>query len=114
MPNTTQEYFTALPSDRRTILDALQHLILSLYPDATIDMQYKMPTYHAGDGWVALANQKDHVSLYTCGESHLVEFKQKHPDIKTGKGCINLKPIDDLPLEDIEQVVGHAIEHPKG
>jgi uncharacterized protein YdhG (YjbR/CyaY superfamily) len=106
-------YFDAVPKERRSVVDALHALILRLYPDATVDMQYRMPTYHAGDGWVAIANQKHYVSLYTCGAHHLAEFKQKHPQIKTGKGCINFKCSDTLPLEDVELVVRHAIEHPK-
>lgn len=114
MPDTVDAYFRNLPPDRRGLLDRLHTLITSLYPDATVDLKYRMPTYHAGDGWVAIANQKQYVSLYTCGGLHLVEFKKKHPEIRTGKGCINFRPEDDLPLADIEQVVHHAIEHPKG
>ena len=72
-----------------------------------------MPTYRAKDGWVALANQKNYVSLYTCGSHHLVEFKKKHPDIKTGKGCINFKETDPIPVAAMKKVITHAIEHPK-
>ena len=99
--------------ERRKLVDTLRALIMRLYPNATADMRYKMPTYHAGDGWVAIANQKNYVSLYTCGAHHLANFKRKHPKIKTGKGCINFKPTEALPLADIEQVVRHAIDHPE-
>jgi len=40
---------------------------------------------HVGDGWVAIANQKHYVSLYTCGYHHIERFKQRCPRIKTGK-----------------------------
>jgi len=53
------------------------------------------------------------VSLYTCGAHHLAEFKTQHPEIRTGKGCINFKPDIEPPVKAIEQVVRHAIEHPK-
>jgi uncharacterized protein YdhG (YjbR/CyaY superfamily) len=72
-----------------------------------------MPTYRKGEGWVALANQKNYISLYTCGYHHIESFKTHYPDIKTGKGCINFRDKDDIPLKDIEAVVRHAIEHPK-
>jgi hypothetical protein len=39
---------------------------MQLYSDAGIDMGYKMPTYRIGDAWVALANQKQYISLYSC------------------------------------------------
>lgn len=108
------KYFAAVPDDRKELVDKLHQLIVDLYPKAVIDMAYKMPTYRAKEGWVAVANQKNYVSLYTCGEIHLAKFKQKHPDIKTGKGCINFKPRDKLPTAAVKQVVRHAIEHRKG
>ncbi len=62
---------------------------------------------------MALANQKHYISLYTCSAEHLAEFKSKHPDIKTGKGCINFKPGHEIPFEDVQAVVAHAIGHTK-
>lgn len=104
------------------MLERLHEIIVGLYPDAVIDMAYKMPTYKnvvgggSGDkggdepaGWVAIANQKRYVSLYTCGAHHLVKFKQKHPDIKTGTGCINFRPTDKIPTAAVKQVVRHAM-----
>lgn len=107
------EYFRAQPEARRERLLCLHREILAAYPAATVDMAYRMPTYKAGAGWVALANRKQHVSLYTCGYHHIEAFKQAHPQVKTGKGCINLRDRDQVPMEDLIQVVRHAIEHPK-
>jgi uncharacterized protein YdhG (YjbR/CyaY superfamily) len=95
------------------MLAALHSLIVELFPDAKIDMQYRMPTYRLGDGWVAIASQKRYVSLYTCGYHHIADFKKRHPEIKTGKGCINFRPPDRLPLRDLKPVIRHAILHPK-
>jgi len=114
MNKDVEIYLSAVPAERKSIVEALHSMIVDLYPDAEVDMQYKMPTYHVGDGWVAIANQKNYVSLYTCGYHHISKFKEKHPRIKTGKGCINLKVNDPLPIADLKGVVRHAIEHPKG
>jgi len=92
---------------------SVHKLILRLYPDAVISMGYKMPTYRLGDGWLALANQKNYISLYTCGASHLVSYKQKHPQQKTGKGCINFRERDEIHHKDLETVIKSAIEFPK-
>ena len=108
-----RNYFAALADDRRSKLIELHETIVSLFPDIHLDMAYKMPTYRQDDGWVAIANQKNYVSLYTCGYHHIEAFKRKHPDIKTAKGCINFKDSDNLPLADIKEVIRHAIEHPK-
>jgi uncharacterized protein YdhG (YjbR/CyaY superfamily) len=76
-------------------------------------MSYKMPTYRAVTGWVALANQKNYISLYTCAASHLESYKQKYPEQKTGKGCINFRDGDEIHLDDLEAVIRHAIENAK-
>ena len=107
-------YIQAIPAQRAERFARLHELILSLYPEAEVDMRYRMPSYRLGDGWVALANQKHYLSLYTCASAHIAEFKASHSDIKTGKGCINFRDRDPLPLEDITKVVRHAIERGKG
>lgn len=53
--------------------------------------------------------EKSYVTLYTCAEEHLVSFKKLHPGIKTGKGCINFRDKDPIPLEDLKSVIHSAI-----
>ncbi len=106
-------YFRKIPEGRRTRIKKIHALILKLYPKAFVSMGYKIPTYHLGGRWIALANQKRYVSLYTCDERHIKEFKKKHPTIKTGKGCINFQDKDTLPLADLRQVIVNAMKTPK-
>jgi uncharacterized protein YdhG (YjbR/CyaY superfamily) len=113
MSKQVQQYFSQIPAERNERIQILHFLIVNLYPEAEVDMTYKMPTYKVGDAWVALANQKNYISLYTCGYHHIESFKENYPKIKTGKGCINFRDKDPLPVEDIKEVVRHAIEHPK-
>lgn len=113
MIKDVKKYIAEIPVERKNRFDSLHSLILRLYPDASVDMEYRMPTYRIGEGWVALANQKNYISLYTCGYHHIETFKTQHPQIKTGKGCINFRDKDEVPLKDLEAVIRHAIEHPK-
>lgn len=113
MDQTVQDYFDAISAPRKAHVQALHGAILECFPEATVDLKYNMPTYSHEDGWVAIANQKNYVSLYTCGAAHLKAFKQKHPDYKTGKGCINFRQKDTIPVEDVKAVVEHAMLHPK-
>jgi len=106
-------YLNSIPEQRRERFMLVHELILKLYPQAKVDMSYKMPAYKAGDGWVALANQKNYISLYTCGESHLESYRRRHPQQKTGKGCINFRARDTIHRDDLEKVIRHAIESPK-
>lgn len=107
------DYIQSIPHLRVASFMSIHKLIMKLYPDATVDMSYRMPTYTAGYGWVALANQKNYISLYTCGASHIESYKQKHPQQKTGKGCINFRARDEIHYRDLEVVIKHAIESPK-
>lgn len=114
MNKQVHDYFDTLPSSRKSHMKSLHDVIMDCFPTAAVDMRYKMPTYRHGDGWVAIANQKNYVSLYTCSALHLEEFRNKHPEYKTGKGCINFREKDEIPISAIKAVVQHAILHPKG
>lgn len=87
--------------------------IIQLYPDAAVDMSHRMPTYRIGCAWVALANQNQYISLYTCSASHLESYKQKYTQQKTGKGCINFRDSDEIHYDDLELVIRHAIKFAK-
>lgn len=112
MNRKVRRYLNAVPEDRKLLVEKIHGLIVGLYPDVKIDMSYRMPTYRAKDAWVAVANQKRYVSLYTCGAHHLAEFKAKYPGIGRGKGCINFKATDPVPVTALRKVIRHAIEHP--
>ena len=96
MASPTQDYINSLPQQRRERVLALQKMILDVAPDATLDMHYKMPTYHVGDQWVAMASQKFYISLYTCKRENIENFRNACPEIRTGQGCINFKDTDKL------------------
>jgi uncharacterized protein YdhG (YjbR/CyaY superfamily) len=107
-------YIEALSGQRRVMVEKLVAIVLAVCPQAGVSMKYRMPTFTAGEAWVAVANQKNYVSLYTCDQSHIRAFRERHPSIGAGKGCINFRERDPLPEADIRAVVDHAISHPKG
>jgi len=114
MNKEVKAYFENVPDARKRLVNTLHDIIMECYPQATVDLRYRMPTYSWKDGWVAVANQKAYVSLYTCGAHHLEKFRSEHPDYRTGKGCINFRQRDEIPTQAVREVVRHAIENPKG
>lgn len=110
MNKDVQEYIDSIPLERKTLFNKLISLILELYPDIEVKMWYKMPTFKVKSGWVALANQKHYISLYTNSADHIRAFKEKYPTIKTGTACINLRTKDPIPEDAIKGVIKHAIE----
>jgi hypothetical protein len=63
---------------------------------------------------VAVANQKNHASLYICGYCHIAPFKVKHPNIRTGKGCINFRDSDPLPVNNLKAFIKRGTGPLKG
>ena len=102
-------YILQIPANRIERFNAIRQLILGHFPQAIESMKYKMPTYQLGEHWLALANQKNYLSLYTCAAPHLVSFQNKYPEIKTGKGCINIRDKDQFELEDLLPVITSAL-----
>lgn len=108
------DYLARVPDRRSERFAALRELVRSLYPDARESMRYKIPTYEREQGgWVALANQKQYISFYTCSPEHIAPFKSLYPDIKTGKGCINFRDRDEFAIEDLAPVIRSAMEQVK-
>jgi uncharacterized protein YdhG (YjbR/CyaY superfamily) len=110
MNEEVQLFVDAVPGDRRPLFDRLHAIIMSLYPEASPVMWYRVPTYRTKTGWLALGYWKNGVSLYTNGRHNIAEFKAKHPRIRTGTGSINFGVTDPLPVVSVERVVKHAME----
>jgi uncharacterized protein YdhG (YjbR/CyaY superfamily) len=113
MNSEVERFIDAIPDDRRPLFDQLQEIILGMYPEADIVISYGVPTYRAKSGWVSLGYWKGGVSIYTNGPHNISGFKEKHPEIKTGKGSINFKVSEKIPVADLKKVIRHAVERPK-
>lgn len=102
-------YIENLPKNRIKRFQAISSLIVKLFPNVEQSMKYKMPTFEVNEHWIALANQKNYLSIYTCNALHLISFQKKHPEIKTGKGCINIKDNDQFEIDDLISVITSAL-----
>lgn len=120
---TPEEYF-AKTGDREPALRELDALIRSVAPSLERTMvsgmalnmvgygmfHYKGKSGREGD-WpvVAIANQKNYVSLYICAvedgkyvaESHASELGKA----SVGKSCIRFKKLEDLNLETVKSIL---------
>jgi len=110
MRDEVNRFFDQAPADRRPMLDQLHNLIIEMYPEADLVLSYQVPTYRVGKGWVALGYWKGGVSMYTNNPRYIEDVKEKHPELNTGKASVQFKLGEELPLDDIRQVVRRAIE----
>lgn len=108
-----EQYLDSLPADRRTEVERVWGLARERMPAGyTEEIGAKFLSFKAGADWyVALANQKNYISLYLMPLYLFPEMKEKFDaaaskKIKCGKSCINFQRAEDLPLEVIGEIVG--------
>lgn len=97
---TVTEFLAALPADERKVLAKIRALFRKSHPKVTESMQYRMPTYMAGEAMVGAFNrQKNYFSLYVGGaaiDPHRKELKVLGLDC--GGGCVRFRKPGQLPL----------------
>jgi Domain of unknown function (DU1801) len=108
---TPTRYIDSLTGDRRAVIRALHNAIRKAAPSLKPHMAHGMIGYESyhhryasgreGDASVvALASQKQHISLYICipvGTDYLPEKnKTRLGKVSVGESCIRFKRLEDL------------------
>ena len=102
MDDAVRDYIDAIPAEHRPLFDRLHRLVLEAHPDAAVVLSYQIPTYKVGRRRLFLGVWKHGVSLYGWQEGRDAGFSERHPDLKTGKGTIRLRPADAAGISDDE------------
>src|SRR5579864_5212073 len=92
----------AIPAEHRALFDRLHNVILAVEPDVKVALSYKMPSYKVGKRRLHLAAWQHGISLYGWGQDRAADFLEKHPQLKTSKGTIQLRPEDAARISDEE------------
>jgi hypothetical protein len=108
-----EQYLEGLPAERRTEIERVWGFVRERIPAGyTEEVGAKFLSFKAGAEWyVALANQKNYISLYLVPLYVFPEMKAKFDaaaskKLKCGKSCINFQRAGELPLEVIGEIVG--------
>jgi uncharacterized protein YdhG (YjbR/CyaY superfamily) len=101
-----QDYIEAIAPAHRPVFDRINRLVLESYPDAELLISYKMPTYRVGDNRLYVGAWKNWVAIYGLDASRDGGFAGRHPELRTSKGTIQLRPdaaamIPDSELRDL-------------
>ncbi|MDP3741350.1 MAG: DUF1801 domain-containing protein [bacterium] len=125
--SSVKEYFDMLSSERREAVGFLHKFIQKTAPTLKSRFAYNMPGYGSFKyknyrkeiiDWpiVALASQKNYISLYICavqnGEYLAEKYKRDLGKVSVGKSCIRFKKIEDLNLKTLEKVIRLAAKSP--
>ncbi len=106
-----EQFLNNLPIERKTEIEKVWDIIRDKMPNGyneEIDAKYL--SFRTGKDWyVALANQKNYISLHLMPIYVYPELRAKfdasNKKLKCGKGCINFKRAEDLPLETIAEII---------
>ena len=124
---TPADYIASLPEERRSAIEALDKAIRKaapkLKPHMTSGMlgygpyRYKYSTGREGESAViALASQKNHISVYICsteGGEYLAEKnKDRLGKVSVGRSCIRFKKLENVDLQALANVVRQAAAFP--
>lgn len=124
---TAKEYFAALPLKRREPMEFLDKFIKKAAPTLKPNFVYNMPGYGSFKyknykkeiiDWptIALASQKNYISLYVCavedGEYIAEKYKDSLGKVSVGRSCIRFKKIEDLHLENLKKIIRLAAKSP--
>jgi hypothetical protein len=108
-----EQYLDSLPAGRRVEIERVWGWVRERMPAGyTEEVGEKFLSFKAGGDWyVALANQKNYISLYLIPLYVFPEMKAKFDaaaskKLKCGKSCINFQRAEELPLEVIGEIVG--------
>ncbi len=97
-----QDYIDAVAPEHRPLFNRLHLLILHVHPDAAVVLSYQIPTYKAGRRRLYLGAWKHGVSIYGWQQGRDAGFTSRHPELKTSKGTIQLRPDDAAAISDEE------------
>jgi len=124
-----EEMIAGLPPDRAAAISRVREVILANLPPGYVEsMQYGMigygipleryPDTYNGQplGYAALANQKNHMSLYLMSVYGNPDeerwFKQRYAQtgkkLDMGKACLRFKRLEDLPLDLLGETIART------
>lgn len=124
---TVSQYLAAVPADRKELVEFLHQFIQaaapSLKPYFASNMlgygSFPWRNYKKEDiEWpiIALANQKNYVSIYVCAIDHGTYIAEKFAKdlgkVDVGKSCIRFKKIENIHLPTLKKIIQFAVKHP--
>jgi len=123
----SEDYVAMLNDDRREMIEFLDEFIRksvpSLKPHFAYNMlgygKFKYKNYKKVEAeWpvVALASQKNYISVYVCGidsgEYVAEKYEKELGKVNVGKSCIRFKNLSDIDLKTLKKVLQIAEKNP--
>jgi hypothetical protein len=102
MDQAVQAYLDGIDPGHLPLFDRMDRLILTAYPEADVVISYRIPTYKVGRRRLHVGVWQHGVSMYGWGQDRDGGFTARHPELRTSKGTIRLRPADAAAIGDDE------------
>jgi hypothetical protein len=112
MDEAVQIYIDGVDPAYRPLFDRIHRLILAAHPEAAVALSYQIPAYKVGRRRLYVGAWQHGISIYGWQQDHDGGFTARHPELRTSKGTIKLRPQDAAAISDDELVglVSAALE----
>jgi uncharacterized protein YdhG (YjbR/CyaY superfamily) len=112
MDDAVRDYIDAIAPEHRPLFDRLHRLILEVHPDAAVVLSYQIPTYKVAGRRLHVGVWKHGVSIYGWGQGRDAGFTARHPELRTSKGTIQLRPAAaaGIPDDEFRDLVRAALD----
>jgi uncharacterized protein YdhG (YjbR/CyaY superfamily) len=85
------DYIADIRAEHRPLFERVHGLILEACPQADVTLSYGMPTYRLGKGRLNVAAWRHGISIYGWKASGDGGLSDRHPELRTGAGTIQLR-----------------------
>jgi hypothetical protein len=100
MDEAVRSYIDAVDPAYRPLFNRVHELIMAAHPAATVVLSYQIPTYKVGKHRLFVGAWQHGISLYGWQQDRDGGFTERHPELRTSKGTIRLRPQDAAALAD--------------
>ena len=97
-----QIYIDGVDPAYRPLFDRIHRLILAAHPEAAVALSYQIPAYKVGRRRLYVGAWQHGISIYGWQQDHDAGFTARHPELRTSKGTIKLRPQDAAAISDDE------------
>lgn len=102
MDEAVKRYIDGVDPAHRPLFDRIHRLILAAHPEAAVVLSYQIPTYKVGRRRLYVGAWQHGISIYGWGQDRDGGFTERHPELRTSKGTIKLRPQDAAAIDDDE------------
>ena len=102
MDEAVRNYVDGVDPAYRPLFDRVHRLIMAAHPGAEVALSYQIPRYKVGKRRLYVGAWQHGISIYGWGQDRDGGFTERHPELRTSKGTIRLRPQDAAAISDEE------------